>query len=82
MAHLHKPVRMPAAEIAAALERGDPGACTELLTLIVGAEPTDEAYQAFANRDPLRWVQAISMLAPLAGYETSVGRRRRRPLTR
>ena len=68
MAHLHKPVRMPAAEIAAALERGDPGACTELLTLIVGAEPTNEAYQALANRDPLRWVKAVSILAGLAGY--------------
>jgi hypothetical protein len=68
MAHLHKPARMPAAEIAAALERRDLGAFTELLTLMVGAEPTAEAYQALADRDPLRWAQAIAMLAPLAGY--------------
>jgi hypothetical protein len=59
---------MPAAEIAAALERQDPGPLTELLTLIIGAEPTNEAYQALANRDPLRWVKAVSILAGLAGY--------------
>jgi hypothetical protein len=52
------------------------------LTLIVGAEPTDEAYQALADRDPLRWVQAIYILAPLAGYETPRHRRGRRRLTR
>jgi hypothetical protein len=40
---------MSAGAIKAALNRHDPGLFTELLALVLGAEPTPEAYQAFAE---------------------------------
>lgn len=68
MAHLHKPVKMSGAQIMAAIARNDPGAFTEMLTLVLGAEPSDEAYRKLANQDPLRWALAVKALARLAGY--------------
>ncbi len=40
----------------------------EILALFLSVAPTCEALQAFANKHPDRWVQALVMLARLCGY--------------
>lgn len=46
----------------------DRRAFRELLADFMHSEPTPEALQAFADRSPDRWMQAITQAAKLAGY--------------
>lgn len=73
MAHVHKPVRMPGAEIAAALHAHSKQPFQEILAAMLGAQPSSEALQRFANRYPDRWARAIGICAGLCGFEKGVG---------
>jgi hypothetical protein len=70
---LHKPVKMSPAQIEAQIQRQDAEPFQELLALVLGAQPTDEALKEFADRAPDRWVRVIAMFANLAGFQA--GRR-------
>lgn len=41
----------------------------QMLAELMGCKPTFEALQAFANKNPDRWAQAVQMMANLSGFE-------------
>ena len=61
-------IQVDPAETLRLIEEGDRGPFRELLAAHLAIEPTPEALQAFANRYPDRFAQALVMYARMCGY--------------
>ncbi len=62
------PVKIDTSEVATALEIGSREPFTQELARWFNAAPSSAAFRRMAEKRPDRWVQAIAVLARLAGY--------------